>query len=350
MQRWRGSLAAIACAVSVAAAVSSPASAGSIFGVYQDTTVGYPAVLAEFDSSGAISSNNIVGTYFGGGAVAPLQYNITGLAYDSGHVFGVFRNSDIGYPAVLADIDAATGNVLSTNIIGTYLGGGAIAPLQYSLSALTYGNGKLYGVFNNTDIGYPSVLATIDPSTGNVLSTDIIGTYFGGGSIAPLQYNVTGLAFGNGQLYGVYSNTDIGYPAVLAGIGSNGNVVSSDIIGTYFGGGSIAPLQYGITGLTFGDGHLYGVYQDSDIGYPAVLANFDTSGALVSTDIIGTYFGGGAVAPLQFPITGLAYLSTDTGGGGTSAVPEPATWAMMVGGLVLVGASTRRRKLSVSYT
>jgi hypothetical protein len=31
------------------------------------------------------------------------------------------------------------------------------------------------------------------------------------------------------------------------------------------------------------------------------------------------------------------------------AVPEPATWAMMIGGLALVGASMRRRRTAVSF-
>jgi hypothetical protein len=33
----------------------------------------------------------------------------------------------------------------------------------------------------------------------------------------------------------------------------------------------------------------------------------------------------------------------------SNAVPEPATWAMMIGGLGLVGASIRRRKVSISF-
>jgi len=32
-----------------------------------------------------------------------------------------------------------------------------------------------------------------------------------------------------------------------------------------------------------------------------------------------------------------------------AAVPEPATWAMMIGGLALVGLSMRRRKVTVSF-
>jgi hypothetical protein len=33
----------------------------------------------------------------------------------------------------------------------------------------------------------------------------------------------------------------------------------------------------------------------------------------------------------------------------TAAVPEPATWAMMIGGFALIGASMRRRKAAVSF-
>ncbi len=36
-------------------------------------------------------------------------------------------------------------------------------------------------------------------------------------------------------------------------------------------------------------------------------------------------------------------------GGNVAAIPEPATWAMMIGGLALVGFSMRRRKVTVSF-
>jgi hypothetical protein len=81
-------------------------------------------------------------------------------------LYGVYYDTTIGYPAVLADIDPLTGNILSRNIIGQYFGAG-VAPLQYSLSGLTFGNSQLYGVYHDTTIGYPAVLADIDPLTGN---------------------------------------------------------------------------------------------------------------------------------------------------------------------------------------
>lgn len=40
---------------------------------------------------------------------------------------------------------------------------------------------------------------------------------------------------------------------------------------------------------------------------------------------------------------------TVSGVGSLSAVPEPATWAMMIGGFVMIGAAARRRQLSATY-
>ena len=131
---------------------------------------------------------------------------------------------------------------------------------------------------------------------------------------------------------------------MLATFDTTGAVSSTNVIGAYFGGGTVAPLQYPITGLTFGDGQLYGVYQDTDIGYPAVLASIDPgTGAVGSTSVVGQYFGGGAVAPLQFPITGLAFVD-DAAGGGGSVLPEPGTWLLMLGGFGLTGALARKSR------
>jgi hypothetical protein len=105
----------------------------------------------------------------------------------AGSLYGVYHDIDIGYAAVLAGIEPSTGAVNSSDVIGEYLGDGTVAPLQSSLSALAFGDGHLYGVYSDTDIGYPAVLADIDPSTGDVLSSHVIGEYFGDGTVAPLQ-------------------------------------------------------------------------------------------------------------------------------------------------------------------
>ena len=46
-----------------------------------------------------------------------------------------------------------------------------------------------------------------------------------------------------------------------------------------------------------------------------------------------------------FAIDGLSYASTPAG-----AVPEPATWAMMIGGMGVVGGAMRRRRVSAEVS
>jgi hypothetical protein len=43
------------------------------------------------------------------------------------------------------------------------------------------------------------------------------------------------------------------------------------------------------------------------------------------------------------------FTDRDLPGFMAQAIPEPSTWAMMLGGFALVGASLRRRKLSVRF-
>jgi hypothetical protein len=79
--------------------------------------------------------------------------------------------------------------------------------------------------------------------------------------------------------------------------------------------------------------------------------------SLLSNDPFATYsysFTASAAGLLQF-----AFSSPGKGTVGplldnvvldiTSAIPEPTTWAMMIGGLALVGVSLRRRKTTVSF-
>jgi hypothetical protein len=47
----------------------------------------------------------------------------------------------------------------------------------------------------------------------------------------------------------------------------------------------------------------------------------------------------------DFAISGLSFIT-----GSVSAAPEPATWAMMIGGFGMAGASLRRRRNKVSVT
>ena len=61
--------------------------------------------------------------------------------------------------------------------------------------------------------------------------------------------------------------------------------------------------------------------------------------------------GAGGDTPLSFQFTGLGSTAADFAIDNVSmtAVPEPATWALMIGGFALAGMQLRRRKSSVSF-
>jgi hypothetical protein len=70
-----------------------------------------------------------------------------------------------------------------------------------------------------------------------------------------------------------------------------------------------------------------------------VQSNWQTNESLVSFEDL---FNG----PFDFNDLSFSFTSTR---GSAPAVPEPASWAMMIGGLGIVGAAMRRRKVSVSF-
>lgn len=78
-----------------------------------------------------------------------------------------------------------------------------------------------------------------------------------------------------------------------------------------------------------------------------------SDGSIVS----GDYSGSSGAGFLGFVGNGISSAtissSTDFAVGdfyvASGAVPEPATWAMMIGGFALVGASMRRRSMAVSF-
>jgi len=89
-----------------------------------------------------------------------------------------------------------------------------------------------------------------------------------------------------------------------------------------------------------------------------VLSSFDLNGILGSTG-----FAINTIEGVTFDNAGNIYLAAELGegpGGGTAAligltlgqqaaVPEPSTWAMMIGGFALVGSTMRRRAHRVSF-
>lgn len=121
-----------------------------------------------------------------------------------------------------------------------------------------------------------------------------------------------------------------------------------------------------VTGLIFYDLNQNGVFDDGSYPFvqglaPTTLtATFDPT--FTTAALLGSLVSSGPTTPVGFPgpvdftpangalIVG-TYLSngpqsgTVTGSITFAAVPEPATWAMMVGGVGLLGAAARRRPI-----
>jgi hypothetical protein len=112
----------------------------------------------------------------------------------------------------------------------------------------------------------------------------------------------------------------------------------------------IAGEYYEVAGISFGNNYTWG-----DIGFatdPAVsivpTATYSTrwQGDLSTPDFLN-YLNTAELEPDGFwgPNVFLGSATGFTGGGG---VPEPASWALMIGGFGLAGAALRRRKTAIA--
>lgn len=89
--------------------------------------------------------------------------------------------------------------------------------------------------------------------------------------------------------------------------------------------------------VTFGSNNSSSTFNVGGVDYTLHLAGFSIDGGNNILTSFSSQEGGNRNAKLY------GYVST------ANAVPEPATWAMMIGGMGLVGMSMRRRPTKVSF-
>jgi hypothetical protein len=124
--------------------------------------------------------------------------------------------------------------------------------------------------------------------------------------------------------------------------------------------GSLTTQRLSVNGSVVSDLDFTSVYLDKTAGGPFTRVNFSvpTGGgdALEVVNLPSTPLNAGSylltvnynVDPAS-AINGASYGGTLNVGSTASPAPEPASWAMMVGGFGLLGAAMRRRKTSLSF-
>ncbi len=198
-----------------------------------------------------------------------------------------------------------------------------------------------------------SALALAVPAHSAVIFTDNFDSENGGNS----QLNYTGFAnfTVTGQVdlvkSGTYGITCSGSCVDLDGTTGPGALLSSGVVA--FSTGDTLILSFDI-----GGDQRNGVADDWYAEFVTSLGTFGTYGNLVNaTDPFATQTfvwtaTGSGTAKFSIGTTSadkVGPLLDNVSLAIRPVVPEPATWAMMIGGFALAGASLRRRKASVRF-
>jgi hypothetical protein len=179
------------------------------------------------------------------------------------------------------------------------------------------------------------------PNTGNTFAAQAFSlaqnmnvtegtfTVFNNTSTAPSSVNYLFLAADGAN----------GLPGTVLFSG-NSAITSRTSIGRGFGFDAVR-TGFSVSGVTLGSGNYYLGLQAVSSEFQVYLANADGTGAAESDD------GGVTFSP---DYQGAKAVATSLSGV-VSAAPEPATWAMMLGGFGMVGSAMRyrRRQTKVSY-
>mgnify|MGYP003583926585 CR=1 FL=1 len=243
--------------------------------------------------------------------------------------------------AALAALPALNGYADPEGI--AYLGGGNFAIAQERVMEIN----KIVGLAPVAEASAPSfdVNGPAGP-VGNIglegISYDTRnGDFYGIKQEGPQAvYRMTGVNFAGGGTV-----TELFNPALL-GLSSLSDITVLSNSTAFAGSGAEDNLLI----LSYPDAKLIEVTKAG-----AVLSALDLNGYSVrqiegvTVDNAGNIFLVGEIGPGQTGSGGPSGILKFARAGGAGAVPEPATWAMMIGGFALAGSTLRRRKLAVRF-
>lgn len=213
------------------------------------------------------------------------------------------------------------------------------------------------GVFTQTGIS-SVVYSEFGVSGGNLYSGAFLGSGFykinpanGAGTLlgsTGIVNEVTGSSSAgvfelarDGRLYGI--NTANGAATLIGqtNIPVNGTISSSNGFANLFISHNDQIFQ-----INTSNAHATLVSSTGPLVFYAMTQIGGIGWGVSSTNRIATFTPGGITTPGVFEsgTTGLAYAIAGIPGAGVGAVPEPATWALMLAGFGLVGVALRRRQ------
>jgi uncharacterized repeat protein (TIGR03803 family) len=363
-------------------------SSGTLFGTTSRGGANGLGTVYKFDRNGALTTlfnfNGSNGQNPSGGVISDRSGNLFGTTVGggAGGQGTIFRLSNSGSLTTLFSFSGLNGNEPSNNLIldtsgnlfGTTLRGGAGGPPPIFAG----GQGTVFKLdptgaltnfvsFNGSNGAQPIGGLTADRS-GNIFGTTALG----------------GRGRGRGTIFrvdqaGVFTtisnindpNANGPFTNVIAD--NSGNLFGTTFSGGQFGSGSIFKLdnagvfstlaslnnQSGVfpTGglITDTSGNLFGTTAFGGANNRGTIFKLDKAGVLTTLVNFDDISGSGDNARL-IAVAGGKLLGTTAFGGlnragiifsvdiGGAAVPEPATWAMMLFGFGFVGAALRRRQ------
>lgn len=183
---------------------------------------------------------------------------------------------------------------------------------------------------------------TQDGNVGDLVGFTIFNAFETNSGITGAGYQIKSPpSDGDGAVLPNSNPTGTNYLSVLGG-GNASITLASGVSEFAFEWGSID--TYNTLTIFFDGGDSITLVPGSNFVNPANGNQFDanTNGLFRVWGDAGEVFSGITLASSSnsFEIDNLAIKG---------AVPEPATWAMMIGGLALVGSSMRRRKVAISF-